>query len=145
MSLYVGTKKVKVINKLPFEVGTCFVGNVKVYDNRLPAGQVILEKDVAGTYTFTLEHKQNYAVAIVGAGGGQCGDTIYKNLGLRKGGTISVNTTVVSSSVNSDGTSVSGTAAGGASLYNGYGKGGDGVYKEPGNPGVVGYFKITTA
>lgn len=63
-------QKVKVINKLPFEVCTCFVGNVKVYDNRLPAGQVILEKDVAGTYTFTLEHKQNYAVAIVGAGDG---------------------------------------------------------------------------
>lgn len=109
-------QKVKVINKLPFEVCTCFVGNVKVYDNRLPAGQVILEKDVAGTYTFTLEHKQNYAVAIVGAGDGASGGTY------------------------GSGHKYSGDAGAGGAAFVGV------VFLEKGTyTVVVGYFKITTA
>ncbi len=221
MSLYVGKQKVTIVNKNNAEVGFCYKGDVKVYDNRLPAGQVIFEQNVAGTYTFTLEHKQNYEIAIVGAGGGACGGTygsghrfiggagasgaafvgvallekgVYtvtvgaagsggtngndtwtvgtkggtstlilnnnvlinadggeggKDLAKRNpavyGGKLTVNIQYLSATVKSDGVTISGYDAGGASLYNGYGKGGNGVYKKPGKPGVVGYFRLTTA
>lgn len=58
---------------------------------------------------------------------------------------LTVNIQYLSATVKSDGVTISGYCAGGASLYNGYGKGGNGVYKKPGEPGVVGYFRLTTA
>lgn len=123
--------------------GAAFVGNIYI---------------PAGTYTCTVGNggadagNGGYGGAggttsingIISAGGGAYG--AYATWGIRQqsvGGTISVNTTVNSATINSNGnngtTAYNDFSAGGASLYSGLGKGGDAypTYAVSGNAGYL--------
>ena len=91
-----------------------------------------------GTNSF-LKLVDNY-IAI--AAGGQCGYSIPKHQGTRTGGVLTINTTVFGYTVKSNGINVQSSSGGAQSLYGGYGKGGDGVYKGWGNPGTNGFVRI---
>lgn len=86
-----------------------------------------------------LKLSDNY-IAI--AGGGQSGGAIPKHQGTRTGGILTINTTVLGYEVKSNGNNVYSSSNGAQSLYGGYGKGGNGIYKEPGNPGANGFVRI---
>lgn len=47
-----------------------YKGSTLVYENKLPAGQIVFEQATAGTYTITLPKTQNYRLIMVGGGGG---------------------------------------------------------------------------
>ena len=47
-----------------------YKGSTLVYENKLPAGQIVFEQAAAGTYTVTLPKTQNYRLIMVGGGGG---------------------------------------------------------------------------
>ena len=51
-------------------ISNVYKGSTLVYENKLPAGQIVFEQAVAGTYTVTLPKTQNYRLIMVGGGGG---------------------------------------------------------------------------
>ena len=51
-------------------ISNVYKGSTLVYENKLPAGQIVFEQAAAGTYTVTLPKTQNYRLIMVGGGGG---------------------------------------------------------------------------
>ena len=51
-------------------ISNVYKGSTLVYENKLPAGQIVFEQATAGTYTVTLPKTQNYRLIMVGGGGG---------------------------------------------------------------------------
>lgn len=85
--------------------------------------------------------EDSYIGNVIKAGGGK------KGAGARSGsagagGTLTLNATIKSYTVSSNGNAGSGER-GGAALVDSYGKGGNGVYKETGSAGNNGYIEIT--
>ena len=70
MAVYKGSQKQNLIYKGGTSIASVYKGTVLVYESKLPAGQVVLEQAVAGTYTVALPKTQNYRLIMVGGGGG---------------------------------------------------------------------------
>ena len=51
-------------------ISNVYKGSTLVYENKLPAGQIVFEQAAAGSYSVTLPKTQNYRLIMVGGGGG---------------------------------------------------------------------------
>lgn len=70
MPIYRGNTKIETIYRGGTVIGQVYKGSTLVYENKLPAGQVLAESSTPGTYTLTIPKTQNYYFVVVGAGGG---------------------------------------------------------------------------
>lgn len=70
MTAHKGSQKQSLIYSGGMCIASIRKGGVLVYENKLPAGRVLVESSTPGTYTYTIPKTQNYYFIIVGAGGG---------------------------------------------------------------------------
>ncbi len=70
MSIYKGKIKQNIICEGLKTIEKICKGSTIIYENKLPAGQILVETSTPGTYTLTIPKTQNYYFIAVGACGG---------------------------------------------------------------------------
>ncbi len=72
MAIYNGSSKIESVYRGSSKMESIYVGSTLVYEDKLPAGQVLFESSTSGGYSVILPKKHLYKLTLVGAGGG-CG------------------------------------------------------------------------
>ena len=132
--------------------GAGFIGEIQISKGKynIIVGNKSNGVGYDGRSSMTINNAGNSSIGdlIISYGGTGGWATNYSDYSTCKGGSVpTINTTIISQTLNTKGNNGvhydgSGGASGGASVYGGYGKGGDANYDDFANAGTNGYVKI---
>lgn len=133
MTVYKGSQKNKDVYLGKTKIGKIYKGSQLLYTSlAYPLDTIVFEKTTAGTYNIALE-KGKYEVYCIAGGAAPNVTASIISTTLNKAG---------NGGSHKSGSLSSASAAGGASVYNGYGAGGSGSAPTGSHPGSSGYVKI---